>query len=58
MGQSARKPPVAPRTVISTVPAVNTRAAQIAPPRSSGGRAGQTHGVVHPAASTDSVISQ
>src|SRR6266540_4153114 len=37
----------APRTVMTTTPAAKTRAAQSAAPRSCGGRAGQTHGVVH-----------
>ncbi len=36
----------APRTVMTTVPAANTRLAQSAAPRSCGGRAGQIHGVV------------
>jgi hypothetical protein len=39
----------APRTVMTTTPAANTRAAQSAAPRSCGGRAGQTHGVVQAA---------
>jgi hypothetical protein len=43
---------------MTVVPAAKTRAAQIAAPRSCGGRAGQIHGVVQRAASADSVISQ
>jgi hypothetical protein len=39
----------APRTVMTTTPAANTRAAQSAAPRSCGGWAGQTHGVVQAA---------
>jgi len=36
----------APRTLVTTIPMVNTSAAQIAAPRSCGGRAGQIQGVV------------
>jgi DDE superfamily endonuclease len=39
----------APRTVMTTTPAANTRAAQSAAPRSCGGWAGQAHGVVQAA---------
>ena len=36
----------APRSVMSVTAAVNTSPAQVAAPRSCGGRAGQSHGVV------------
>jgi hypothetical protein len=39
----------APRSVMTTTPAANTTAAHSAAPRSCGGRAGQTHGVVQAA---------
>jgi hypothetical protein len=40
---------------MAVIPAANTSAAQMAAPRSCGGRAGQIHGVVQCAASTDAV---
>jgi len=57
-GAERRPASRAPRRVTAAIPAANTSAAQMAAPRSCGGRAGQIHGVVQPAARTDSVASQ